>query len=1117
MNAKRHDDAPLPDEPTWYKDAVIYELHVRSFFDSNDDGVGDFNGLVQKLDYLQDLGVTAIWLLPFYPSPLRDDGYDIADYTRINSRYGSMRDFKRFMREAHRRGLRVITELVVNHTSAEHQWFQRARRAPPGSRWRNYYVWSDTTERYQDARIIFQDFEGSNWSWDAVARAYYWHRFYHHQPDLNFDNPEVQRALMKVLDQWMDMGVDGMRLDAVPYLFEREGTNCENLPETHDFLRKLRRHIDERYDNRMLLAEANQWPEDAAEYFGQGDECHMNFHFPVMPRMFMAVHLENSFPILDILDQTPPIPDNCQWAVFLRNHDELTLEMVTDEDRDYMYRVYATDAEARINLGIRRRLAPLLKVRRKIELLNGMLFALPGTPVLYYGDEIGMGDNIYLGDRDGVRTPMQWSGDRNAGFSKANPQKLFLPVIIDPEYHYESVNVEAQQNNPTSLLWWMKRLIALRKQHRVLGRGDIRFLHPENSKVLAFIRTLGDERILCVFNLSRFAQYVELDLSDYEGMVPVELFGHTDFPPIGELTYLLTLGPHAFYWFELRRPVPSELAAEPEKWKTLDVSGGWEKVLEGRTRGQLERLLPPWVRERRWFRSKARKIKEAEVRDVLTLPGDGSAGRIVLVRLEYVDGGDETYVLPLAFSAGDDADRLEHDRPEAVVCRLHVRGGRGGEATGVLHDGLATGTLADAFLRLFGRKKVVPGRAGQIQVATTRGFRKLSGGPDEPLTPRVLSVEQSNTSVIYGDRLIMKVYRHLEEGVNPDLEVTRFLSDRAGYAHVPPLAGFLEYRPKKGGGLASLALLQGYVPNQGDAWDYTLDALDRYYEQALARAREQGPPDVPVTPLLDRAWQDMPEEANDLIGPYLYFVQLLGERTAELHLALAREGEDPAFAPEDFSTLHQRSLYQSGRTRLRQAFQQLRSQVRGLPEEVRDRARALLDRQGELDQRLKRIVGAKVEAQRIRTHGDYHLGQVLYTGKDFVILDFEGEPARPIGERRFKGSPLRDVCGMLRSFHYATVAALQGERVRPEDVAELRPWAELWHAWVSAAYLRAYLGEARQGAFLPEDKDHFRTLLDFHLLDKCVYELGYELNNRPHWLSLPLSGLELLLGEEEGG
>src|SRR5262245_1547080 len=541
----------------WYKDAIIYEAHVRAFHDSDGDGFGDFRGLTRKLDYLEDLGVTAVWLLPFYPSPLRDDGYDIADYTSIHPQYGKLDDFKEFLAEAHRRGIRVITELVINHTSDQHPWFQRARLAPKGSPERDFYVWSDTADRYADARIIFKDFEPSNWSWDPVAKQYYWHRFYHHQPDLNYDNTAVWDAIFPLVDFWFGMGVDGVRLDAVPYLYEREGTNCENLPETHAFLKALRAHVDERFPGRMFLAEANQWPEEAVAYFGDADECHMAFHFPVMPRLFMALHQEDRFPILDILDQTPLIPDGCQWCLFLRNHDELTLEMVTDEERDYMYRAYAQDRTARINLGIRHRLAPLLKNdRRRIELMNGLLFSLPGTPVVYYGDEIGMGDNIYLGDRNGVRTPMQWSADRNAGFSRANPQRLYLPIIIDPEYHYEAINVEAQQGNASSLLWWMKRLIALRQQFQAFGRGTIEFLRPDNPRILAFVRRYGEERILVVANLSRFVQYVQLDLSEFKGMVPQELFGRTPFPPIGELPYLLTLGPHSFYWFALTAAAP---------------------------------------------------------------------------------------------------------------------------------------------------------------------------------------------------------------------------------------------------------------------------------------------------------------------------------------------------------------------------------------------------------------------------------------------------------------------------------------------------------------------------------------------------------------------------------
>ncbi|MFS8830042.1 maltose alpha-D-glucosyltransferase, partial [Synechococcus sp. R8-2] len=557
--------SPLTHDPLWYKDAIIYELPARAFFDSDGDGVGDFQGLTEKLDYLQELGITAVWLLPFFPSPLKDDGYDVSDFTSVHPDLGTLEDFKIFLEAAHKRGIRVIIELILNHTSDQHPWFQRARRAAPGTPERDFYVWSDTPEKYKEARIIFQDFEASNWTWDSVAKAYYWHRFYSHQPDLNYDNPAVQKAMFEVVDFWLSLGVDGMRLDAVPYLYEREGTTCESLPETHAFLKALRRHIDQRYPGRMLLAEANQWPEDAVAYFGDGDECHMEFHFPLMPRLFMAIQMEDRFPIIDILQQTPPIPETCQWALFLRNHDELTLEMVTDEERDYMYQVYAKDPNARVNLGIRRRLAPLLgNSRRRIELMNSLLFSLPGTPVIYYGDEIGMGDNIYLGDRNSVRTPMQWSADRNAGFSRANPQKLYLPIVIDAEYHYEAVNVEAQRNNPHSLWWTMKRLIAVRKRFQAFGRGSFELLHPENRKVLAFVRAYRGERILVVANLSRYAQWVGLDLSPWEGLIPVEIFGHTEFPPIGRLPYFLTLGPHSFYWFSLE-PKTETIHLSPSK------------------------------------------------------------------------------------------------------------------------------------------------------------------------------------------------------------------------------------------------------------------------------------------------------------------------------------------------------------------------------------------------------------------------------------------------------------------------------------------------------------------------------------------------------------------------
>jgi maltose alpha-D-glucosyltransferase / alpha-amylase len=542
-------------EPLWFKTTVFYEIHIRGFFDASGDGSGDFRGMTEKLDYLQWLGVDCIWLLPFYRSPLRDGGYDIADFTDVNPEYGAVDDVKEFIDAAHARRIRVIADLVMNHTSSDHPWFQEAR-SDPNSPKRDWYVWSDSDDRYPDARIIFTDTESSNWTWDPVAGQYFWHRFFSHQPDLNYDNPEVQDAMLDVLRFWLDLGLDGFRLDAVPYLFERDATNGENLPETHDYLKRIRREIDENYPDRVLLAEANQWPADVVEYFGDGDECHMAFHFPVMPRMFMAVRREEAAPIYEILAQTPAIPDNCQWGLFLRNHDELTLEMVTDEERDYMYSEYAKDPRMKLNLGIRRRLAPLLdNGRDEIELMTAILFSLPGSPVLYYGDEIAMGDNVFLGDRDGVRTPMQWTGDRNGGFSRADFAQLYAPPLMDPVYGYQAVNVEAQLRISTSLLRWLRRFIAMRKEHPVFGFGTYEPIETSNRRIFAHLRRWEDDLVLCVHNLAKSAQAVELDLSDKAGRFPVELFGRSRFPRVGELPYLLTLAPRGFYWFQL---VPEE-------------------------------------------------------------------------------------------------------------------------------------------------------------------------------------------------------------------------------------------------------------------------------------------------------------------------------------------------------------------------------------------------------------------------------------------------------------------------------------------------------------------------------------------------------------------------------
>ncbi len=1081
--------------PRWYQDAVLYEVHVRAYQDSNADGIGDFRGLTQRLDHIRDLGATAVWLLPFYPSPLRDDGYDIAQYKGVHPAYGTLRDFRAFLREAHRRGLRVITELVMNHTSDEHPWFRRARRSRPGSVWRDFYVWSDTPTRYPDARIIFKDFESSNWAWDPVANAYFWHRFYSHQPDLNFDNAAVREAMFKAVDFWLEMGVDGLRLDAVPYLFERDGTNCENLPETLEYLTALRRHVDQRFDDRMLLAEANQWPEDAVAYFGRGDRCQMAFHFPLMPRMFMANRMEDRFPVVDILGQTPRIPENCQWATFLRNHDELTLEMVTDEERDYMYRVYAEEPEARINLGIRRRLAPLLaNDRRRIELLNLLLFSLPGAPVVYYGDEIGMGDNIYLGDRNGVRTPMQWTADRNAGFSLANPQRLYLPVIADPEYQPGAINVEAQQNNRSSLLWWMRHLIQVRRAHPVLATGDVEFLFPDNRKVLVFLRTLGEDTVMIVANLARSAQFVELDLSRFAGAVPIELFGPTAFPRIGELPYFLTLGPYGCYWFALTRDEETA-AEEAPSVPTLSVRGEWPTVLDRRRKRQLEQVLPAFLQRQRWFGAKGKAIASAEIASTVPL---GGAGALAFVTVSYAEGEPDVYVLPLAVRG---ADGNGWPPPEgSVIADLDTPDGHL-----LLFDGVWEPSVAEALLAMFDRR---PPRASGLDVERTAAFRRVRGDR-EPLAPQVLSAEQSNTSIAFGDRLMLKLIRRLEAGRNPDLEIGRFLTERTGFANVAPVAGAISARGiRREPG--TIAIVHGFVPNEGDAWSYALDALGDYFEGALARASHTPAPQPPSA-LATLPPEPPSDEARELLGTFLINAETLGQRVAELHVALASDAADPAFAPEPFTTLYQRSLYQSIRSLAGRVLRRLRARF---PDAAG--AEELLARERELFDRLDALLRAgRIESTRIRIHGDFHLGQVLWTGSDFVIIDFEGEPARSLTERRIKRSPLADVAGMLRSFEYAAEQAVRAPATTmlvPEDPGPvLADWARAWRRWTSAAFLGRYLAIADTRGLVPEDAEQTRRLLEALVLEKAVYELGYEMDHRPDWVATPIAGiLELL-------
>lgn len=1087
-------EQPPRSQRLWYRNAIIYQMHVRSFSDSNSDGIGDFAGLISKLNYLEQLGATAIWLLPFYPSPLKDDGYDISDYTSVNPIYGSVQDARAFIAEAHRRQIKVITELVINHTSDQHPWFQRARRAPKGSPERDFYVWSDTPEKYPGVRIIFKDYEPSNWSFDHVAGQYYWHRFFSHQPDLNFDNPAVHEAVMSICDFWMAAGVDGVRLDAIPYLYEREGTDCENLPETHEFLRKLRRHVQEKWGERLLLAEANMWPDEASAYFGNGDECQMNFHFPLMPRLFMALRMEDRYPIIDILEQTPPIPPNAQWAMFLRNHDELTLEMVTDEERDYMWRVYASDPTARINLGIRRRLAPLLdNNRRKIELMNALLFSLPGTPIIYYGDEIGMGDNIFLGDRNGVRTPMQWSADRNAGFSRANPQRIYLPVIIDPEYHYETINVESQLANPSSLLWWMKRLIALRKAHPVFGEGEIKFLNPANGKLLTFIRRDLSEHLLVIANLSRFAQPVELDLPEYVGAVPVEMFGSVKFPAVPESgKYVLSIAPHGFLWFILKRAkdaedneVPPPVLIDQRDENAFD-SDAFTRALESR--------LPDYLVHRRWFVSKARSVRGVRIVGQLPLSGDNS---IFLVRVEFDEGEPEIYVLPLAIRK-----QLPADQEQTIILKIQ----REDQTPQLVVDAMQDEEFARLLLGIVLQQRQIGGDSLRI---SGRLIKSATTPEDLDRLPiRLPKVEQSNSNVMFDDQVILKLYRRLGQGINPELEVGEHLT-RVQFANTPPLVAALELYGLDGAlSPRTLATILTFVPNQGDAWQTFLDHARRYYETlASLSAAQVGELCSPGDDACAGKNDEPPAPVQNLLGAPLALARLLGQRTAELHAAMADDRLDPAFASEPYSSSYQRSLFQSMRNVARSTMHLLSQNISSLKGEARELGNWVLQNDSALLADFRKLTQLPVHIPRIRIHGDYHLGQILWTGKDFVIIDFEGEPLRSIGERRLKRSPLRDIAGMIRSFDYVAWSALRKHSDSlSHDPARERGGAELWAQWLTHEFVGSYISNLRRlrPDLVCPDIDQTQAVLRGWLLEKALYEVAYELNSRLDWVDIPL-------------
>ena len=1092
-------------DPLWYKDAIIYQLHVKAFFDADNDGIGDFEGLRHKLDYLQDLGVTALWLLPFYPSPLRDDGYDISDYKNINPSYGRMADFKVFIREAHRRGLRVITELVINHTSDQHPWFQRARRAKPGSKMRDFYVWSDTDQRFPETRVIFLDTEKSNWAWDPIAQSYYWHRFYSHQPDLNFDNQRVFRGVVDVMRFWLDLGVDGMRLDAVPYLIERDGTINENLAETHDVLRRLRSELDRRYNDRMLLAEANQWPEDVLQYFGAGDECHMAFHFPLMPRIYMAVATEDRHPIADIMRQTPDIPEACQWAVFLRNHDELTLEMVTDRERDYLWNYYAADRRARLNLGIRRRLAPLMENdRRKIELLNALLISMPGTPVFYYGDEIGMGDNVFLGDRDGVRTPMQWSFDRNGGFSRADPARLYLPPIMDPVYGFEAVNVEAQARSPSSLLNWVKRLIAARRSRRAFGRGTLRFLYPANRKVIAYLREFGDETVLCVANLSRSPQAVELDLSDWRGRQPIELLGRSVFPSIGELPYLLTLQGYSFFWFELTttHAEAASLRSTPPEFLTLVMPHGWPDLFRQHNLPQLESdVLPAFLLRQRWYGAKDQRIRRATVLargEITRLPEDGPAPEVYVasvVEAQLAQGERPRYLLPLATVWSSAETELRQGLMPTTIAEL-----RQFRREGALVDAFSQDGFSLAIMDAIRQEAAIRLEGGEIRCRKAPTFDEVA--PPDRLTVRRGGAEQSNSSVIFDDYAMLKFYRRLQPGPHPEIEMSRFLVERAEFANTPPLLAFVELdldrqsEPET----HALAVLFGFVRNQGDGWTQALDYLTRYLDDALVSSGTR-PADLP--------------------DPDVFFLSLarqLGLRTAEMHRALAEKaGDDPAFAPEPITSedlAEWRNAFETAAADMLAKLERERTRLQGSAQQLAERVLALRDR---LSRQTRSLIPDRVEAQKTRCHGDFHLGQVLVVKNDFFIIDFEGEPARPLAERRRKGSPLRDVAGMIRSFDYASFTAVrQLAEARPAAEPRMLQLAEAWRHRAIDGFRAAYRKAMRGCPAYPASKKQAREMLAFFTLEKAVYEVSYELANRPGWVDIPLQGVLDILGRMEG-
>lgn len=1078
-----------PDDGLWYKDAIIYQLHVKAFHDSNGDGIGDFAGLTEKLDYLRDLGVTVLWLLPFYPSPGRDDGYDISDYGDINPQFGTMKDFRRFMVEAKKRGLRVITELVVNHTSDQHAWFKRARRSPPGSSARDWYVWSDTDQKFLETRIIFTDTEKSNWAWDSEANAYYWHRFFSHQPDLNFDNPRVVRAVTQVMKRWLDTGVDGFRLDAVPYLIEREGTSNENLPETHVIIKQLRAELDAYAPGKVLLAEANMWPEDVQQYFGNGDECQMAYHFPLMPRIYMAIAQEDRFPIADIMRQTPEIPSNCQWAMFLRNHDELTLEMVTDVERDYLWSTYAADPRARINVGIRRRLAPLMdNDRRKIELMNSILMSMPGTPIIYYGDEIGMGDNIFLGDRNGVRTPMQWTPDRNGGFSRADPAALYLPCIMDPVYGFSAVNVEAQSRSASSLLSWMRRLIAVRKSTSVFGRGTLTFVRPANRAVLAYVRQLGSEAILCVANLARTAQAVELDLSPWEGRIPQEMLGRTNFPRIGQLPYLVTLPPYGFFWFQLNEESGNvEETKLPREISTLVLGPTLQSLTSGWTLRTLENdVLPGFIANRRWFGEKNQRTPSVKVSSAI--PVEFGNDRFLMAVADTSSGaGTSRYMLPLTIRW---SRYTAIDRGPASVLAAVRRGPR----EGTLLDATAEPEFIAALLASI-RAGAVAGHSAaglgdqRIEFRPTGVF--AAAPPPDVNTVKAVDREQSNSSIIVDDRYVVKLLRRLSPGIHPEIEIGRFLTDETSFQNAPALLGSAELI--EGDTSSALVVVHAFIENQGDAWSLTVGSLERLIDAQRLNLAE---------PIL--------ETADTLV--LLQRIRQIGKRTAELHLAFASRPDIAAFAPEPITAEDVAGWTDDLAKRTRARLDLVATSMANLPREIHPIASRLTENRDAILSYVENGRKSAFEGQKIRHHGDFHLGQVLIAKDEAYILDFEGEPRRTVEERRRKAPPARDVAGLIRSIDYAISAAIaNAPDLNDEDRSVLTPLMRDWGERLTEAFWSTYRETLGDNALWPANPEQAQQLLDTFLLEKALYEIEYELTNRPAWSHIPLEATARIL------